>query len=158
MSWVQIWVHLVFSTKNRTPYLQTEVRRKMCRHIIENCKEKNIYLQSINGWTDHLHCLVSLGKEQSIAQVAQLIKGESSYWLNHVKMTAEKFQWQNDYWAVSVSEKDRIRIENYIKKQEAHHGKQSFIEEIKIFEKHYGFQLMKDGSDSSSSSSSVSVG
>ncbi len=144
MSWVQIWVHLVFSTKKRVPYLQTEVRREMCKHIMENCKEKDIYLQSINGYTDHLHCLISLKKEQSIAQVAQLIKGESSHWLNKEKLIPEKFLWQNDYWAVSVSESHRQRIENYIKKQEFHHGKHSFDEEINILVNHYRFELIKD--------------
>ncbi|MES2265256.1 MAG: IS200/IS605 family transposase [Bacteroidota bacterium] len=82
MSFVKIWVHLVFSTKNRHPWLDKELRHKLHQHIIENCKEKDIFLQAINGYTDHIHCLLSLGKDQSISKLAQLIKGESSYWIN----------------------------------------------------------------------------
>jgi putative transposase len=66
----------VFSTKNREPFLSKEIRYDVHKHIIENCKEKNIFLQAINGHAEHLHCLISLGKEQTIAEVARLIKGE----------------------------------------------------------------------------------
>lgn len=79
MSYVRMWVHLVFATKNRMPFLTKDIRYKVQHHIAENCKEKAIYLQPINGYTDHMHCLISLGREQTIAKVAQLIKGESSF-------------------------------------------------------------------------------
>ena len=61
-------------------------------------------MQAINGYAEHLHCLISLGKEQSIAKVAQLIKGESSLWINKEQLTDEKFMWQNDYYANSFSD------------------------------------------------------
>ena len=82
MSYIRMWVQLVFATKYRAPLLSKEIRYKIQEHIIQNCKEKSIYLQVINGHTDHIHCLVSLGRNQTIAQVAQLIKGESSFWIN----------------------------------------------------------------------------
>jgi len=69
MSFVKIWVHLVFSTKNREPWLQKEIRYDIHKHIIKNCEEKEIFLQAVNGYTDHLHCLISLGKEQTIAKL-----------------------------------------------------------------------------------------
>ena len=80
MSYVTIWVHLVFSTKNREPWLNKDIRYDVHKHIMENCKKKEIFLQAINGYTEHIHCLISLGKEQSIAEISQLIKGESSFW------------------------------------------------------------------------------
>src|SRR4051812_30556881 len=104
MSYVRIWVHLVFATKNREPFLKEEVRQKVRQHIIANCKEKDIFLQAINGYEDHLHCLISLGREQTIAKVAQMIKGESSFWINKNKLVSDGFMWQNDYYANSVSE------------------------------------------------------
>jgi len=142
MSYVKIWVHLVFSTKNRVPLLTKEIRYDVHNHIIDNCKEKNIFLQAVNGYTEHLHCLVSLGKEQSIAEVAKLIKGESSFWINKNKLTKEKFMWQDDYFAVSVSESHRERVEDYIKNQEAHHAKKSFAEEVDEFMTKYGWSKM----------------
>ena len=144
MSFVKIWVHLVFSTKKRQPFLKKEIRTKMIKHIIENCKEKGIFLQAINGYDDHLHCLISLGKEQSIAKVSQLIKGESSFWLNNQKLLLDKFQWQDDYFAVSVSQSQLSTVVNYIKKQEEKHSKKSFLEEVDEFVKMYGFENIKD--------------
>ena len=144
MSFVKIWVHLVFSTKKRQPFLKKEIRTKMIKHIIENCKEKGIFLQAINGYDDHLHCLISLGKEQSIAKVSQLIKGESSFWLNNQKLLLDKFQWQDDYFAVSVSQSQLSTVVNYIKKQEEKHNKKSFLDEVDEFVKIYGFENIKD--------------
>ena len=143
MSYIRIWVHLVFATKNRIPLLTKEIRYKVQEHIIENCKKKSIYLQTINGFTEHIHCLISLGKEQSIAKVAQLIKGESSFWINKNQLTAEQFMWQDDYFAVSVSESNLQTVINYIKNQEIHHAKKSFNDEVKEFEKLYGFLVSK---------------
>jgi putative transposase len=137
-----MWVHLVFSTKNRAPLLTKEIRYKVQEHIIENCKEKSIYLQTINGHTDHIHCLISLGREQNIAKVAQLIKGESSFWINKHQLTAEQFMWQDDYFAISVSESSLQIVINYIKNQEIHHAKKSFDDKVKEFEKLYGFIIV----------------
>lgn len=91
MSWVRIWVHLVFSTKNREPYLHQSIRKKVFQHIKQNAKEKEIWLDSVNGYADHAHCLLSLNKELSISKVAQLIKGESSFWINQNKLVEGKF-------------------------------------------------------------------
>ncbi|MDB5286561.1 MAG: transposase [Mucilaginibacter sp.] len=66
MSFVKIWIHLVFATKNRQPLLVPELRYQLHKHIKENCKEKEIFLQAINGYSDHIHCLISLGKDQNI--------------------------------------------------------------------------------------------
>ena len=77
-----------------------------------------------------MHCLISLGKDQSIAQVAQLIKGESSFWINKNNLVPEKFIWQDDYYANSVSDSKVEIVIKYIKNQEVHHSKKSFEEEI----------------------------
>jgi REP element-mobilizing transposase RayT len=80
MPYIKIYIHFVWSTKNRVPYLDNiEKRQKVWQHIRENGIEKKIYIDFINGYTDHCHCLVSLGVDQTISKVMQLIKGESSY-------------------------------------------------------------------------------
>jgi putative transposase len=144
MSYVKIWVHLVFSTKSRNPFLSNKIRLDVQKHIIANCKEKDIFLQTINGHTEHLHCLISLGKDQTIAQVARLIKGESSHWINNNQLIPEKFIWQDDYFAVSVSESQLEKVANYIKNQETHHANKPFSEEVEEFIIKYGFTLVKD--------------
>jgi putative transposase len=134
----------VFSTKNRAAFLTKDIRHSLHQHIIVNCKEKNIFLQAINGYTEHLHCLISLGKDQSIATVTQLIKGESSLWVNKNRLIAEKFSWQDDYYAVSVSESQLEKVVTYIKNQEIHHAYKPFSEEVEDFITKYGFSVIKD--------------
>jgi putative transposase len=140
MSFVKIWVHLVFSTKNREPLLKKEFRYEIYKHIQENCLDKGIFLQTINGYSDHIHCLISLGKDQNIAKISQLIKGESSFWINQQNLIPGKFSWQDDYFAVSVSESQLPTVVNYITNQEAHHAKKSFEQEVDEFIAKYGWE------------------
>ncbi len=136
MSYVRIYVHLVFCTKYRAPYLSSKtIRFNVCKHIKENAREKNIWLDCVNGYHDHLHCLVSLGATQTIGSVAMLIKGESSFWINKHKMINETFSWQDDYWAVGVSESHIKNVRRYIHNQESRHKNIPFSEEIEVFRK-----------------------
>jgi putative transposase len=144
MSYVRIWVHLVFSTKNRIPFLLKAVRATVYQHIIENCLKKNIFLKEVNGYDEHLHCLISLRNDQSISKVSQLIKGESSFWINKNNICQGTFQWQDDYFAVSVSESQVPNVVKYIKNQEKHHTKKKFSEEVDEFILKYGFTLIRD--------------
>lgn len=144
MLYVKIWVHLVFSTKERIPFISKDIRNEIYQHIIQNCKSKNIFLQSINGHDEHIHCLISLGKDQTISKIAQLIKGESSFWVNKHNICQGKFAWQDDYFAVSVSESQVESVISYIKNQEIHHLKRTFAEEVDEFMRKYGFQWVKD--------------
>jgi putative transposase len=143
MSFVKIWIHLVFATKNREPLLQKDVRHHLHKHIIQNCSDKGIFLQAINGYTDHIHCLISLGKDQSIGKVSQLIKGESSFWMNQNKIIPPHFSWRDDCFAVSVSESQLSTVVNYIKSQEVHHAKKSFEDEVNEFMNKYGWQKIR---------------
>ena len=135
---------LVFSTKNREPYLQNEIRKNIFKHIKQNSEEKGIWMDCINGFSDHIHCLISINKEQTISKIAQLIKGESSYWINKSQLTNKKFIWQDDYWAVSVSESHLESVRNYILNQEEHHKVKSFSEELSEFLKKYGWSIKNE--------------
>jgi putative transposase len=144
MSFVRVWLHIVFSTKNREPILSKPIREKLLQHIKSNCKEKGIFLKAINGYIDHVHCLVSLEKNQTIAQLMQLIKGESSFWLNKQKLIEGTFSWQDDYFAVSVSESQLKRVVQYISHQEQHHLNKPFIDETNEFMTKYGWTNLRD--------------
>ncbi len=145
MSWVKVYVHTVFTTKNRYPFLSTKILRdKLNTHILENAKIKNIYIDSIGGYADHLHCLISLNKDLSIKDTMQLIKGESSFWMNREKLIKDHFMWQDDYWMVGVSESHISRVRNYIRTQEAHHSKASFTQELNEFLEENGWEVLKD--------------
>ena len=137
MSFVRVWIHLVFFTKNREPYLTKEIRYSLIEHIKSNAKKKDVFLRTVNGWAEHIHCLISLGKNQEIAKVAMLLKGESAHWLNQQLYFKGKFYWQDDYFAVSVSESMVEAVEDYIKKQEEHHASKPFSEELEFFARKY---------------------
>lgn len=140
VAYVKIYIHFIWSTKNREQFLNTpELRVKIWNHILENAKSKGIYIDFINGFSDHCHCLISLGVDQSVQNVIQLIKGESSYWINKNKLTKYKFEWQDEYFALSVSESMLDKVRHYIKNQEIHHKKKSFQDEYNDFIKKYNF-------------------
>lgn len=143
MPMIKVWIHLVWATKSRQPLLDKNIRQNIFQHMRENAKEKNIYIDFINGHTDHVHLLISLNAEQTIAKTVQLIKGESSYWINKNNLCAEKFEWQDDYFAVSVSESGVNAVREYIKNQAEHHAKKTFQQEYDEFIAKYGFKIMK---------------
>ena len=145
MSFIKAYVHFVWSTKNREPYLRTEeLRKQVWQHMFNYSKEKGIFINFINGHQDHCHCLVSMGVNQTMEEVVRVIKGESSFWINKNKLTGSKFQWQKGYFAVSVSESMLDRVRMYIEKQEEHHRHRTFQEEYDELMKKYKFQVKQD--------------
>ncbi len=94
----------------------------------------------MNCTTDHIHLLVSLGAEQTIAKTAMLIKGESSFWVNRQKLIHGKFEWQDEYIALSVSYSAADKVRNYISNQEEHHKKKTFSDEYESFLKAHHFE------------------
>jgi putative transposase len=141
MSWARIWVHLVFTTKNRKQILRENIRQELFSHIKQNATTKEIYMDCISGFSDHCHCLISLGKDQNISKIAQLIKGESSFWINKKKIFNYHFSWQDDYWAMSVSESGVDKVREYILNQEQHHKKKTLDDEIDEIMKKYRWKV-----------------
>jgi putative transposase len=145
MPYIKVWIHFVWSTKHRIPFMKTrEMRQLIFNHIRENAKEKGIYIDFINGYTDHVHCLVSLGIDQSMSKIMQLIKGESSFWVNKNGICEERFEWQDEYFAISVSESIVDRVREYIKRQEEHHQKKTYAQEYDELITKYGFEKFND--------------
>ncbi len=130
----------MWATKGRYPYLTKEVRSKVFAHIKENAGTKGIYIDHINGYSDHVHCLISLGANQNIATIANLLKGESSHWVNKNKLTKSRFGWQDEYFASSVSHLQLDAVRRYIRNQEEHHKKKTFQQEYDDFISKYGFE------------------
>jgi putative transposase len=139
MPFVKVMIHSVWGTKNREPFLTKEIRPRIIEHIRQNAKSKQIYIDRINGYTEHLHCLFGLNADMSIAKTMQLIKGESAYWINKQKLTKTKFEWADEYYAVSLSESILDRVRDYIDGQEEHHKKKTFQQEYDEFLLNYNF-------------------
>ena len=121
-----------------------EIRVQVFQHIRANAKVKGIYIDMINGYVDHVHCLVSLGADQTIEKIMQLIKGESSFWINQNNITKQKFAWQKEYFAVSVKPAGLDSARRYIANQEAHHRKATFKDEFEGFMVRAGFERFAD--------------
>ena len=144
MPHVKVWIHFVWTTKNRLPLLTDDIRHRVFEHIRQNAKLKGIFLDHINGWVEHVHCLISLGTEQTISEIVKLLKGESSHWINQQGLTKSKFQWQHEYFAVGVSESVVTKVRTYIRGQAEHHRKQPFDAEFQKMIEKFGFERYKD--------------
>lgn len=141
MSYVKSWLHAVWRTRDSVPCLTREIRVPLFSHIKENAKEKGIYIDFINGHFEHVHCLLLINADLSISKTLQLIKGESSFWMNKQKLIPSKFEWADDYFAASVSESMLNKVRDYIKNQEEHHKKIPFSKEYESFISKYGFSI-----------------
>ncbi len=141
MSFTNIWIHAVWATKARAPFLHDRIRQKIFSHIRQHARENDIHIDFINGYIDHVHILLCMKADQCISTLIKLIKGESSYWVNKRKMIPTIFDWQDDYFAVSVGESDLYKVRNYIRNQEEHHRKKTFKEEYEELLKKSGILL-----------------
>ncbi|WP_338813131.1 IS200/IS605 family transposase [Bernardetia sp. Wsw4-3y2] len=140
MSFIKVYIHFVWSTKNREQFLDTpSLRKEIWKHIFFNGHEKGIAIDFVNGYSDHCHCLVSMNAEQTLSQITQLLKGESSFWINKNELTERKFGWQKEFYAVSVSESMLEKVRNYIKNQEEHHKEKTFEQEEQQLMRKFGF-------------------
>ncbi len=139
MSFVSIWVHAVWGTKDRDRILIPETRNMICQHIHENAVAKGFYVNEVNGYLGHLHCLMTLRSDWSIGKQMQMIKGEAANWINKNGIFQRKFEWADEYFAASVSENKLGVVRWYIRNQEEHHRKMSFEEEYNSFLKTFGF-------------------
>lgn len=140
MPFTRILIHAVWATKDRKPIMTKMNKDALCLHIRENAALKNIHLINVNGWLDHLHCLISLSTDQNIATVMNLLKGESSFWGNRHLSWSEKFGWQDEYFAVSVSQSHMEVVNHYIDNQEEHHKNKTFQQEYDEFIRNYNFE------------------
>ena len=144
MSYVKIWIHAVWTVKNRKPVLASEIRQEVFEHIHQNALSKEILVETVGGHHNHVHCLFRLKNNQTIENVMQLIKGESSYWFNKSGLSRLKLNWQKEYFAVSVSESQVEKAKNYILTQEEHYKKKTWEDEYNEFIEKYGFAVFKN--------------
>jgi REP element-mobilizing transposase RayT len=114
------------------------------QHIRENARKKGIFIDHINGYSEHVHCLISLGTDQTLAWIIKMLKGESSHWINAEDLCPTKFRWQHEYFAVGVCESILEATRGYIRKQEEHHKTKNFEDEFDAMIKKYGFQRFTD--------------
>ena len=134
----KIWTHLVFSTKERYPFLSAEtVRYEMHSYLAKTLKENQCPTLLVGGVSDHVHLLFVLSKNHSIASIVWAIKRSSSKWVKTQASGLRKFHWQEGYGAFSVSQSHVEQVQKYILNQQNHHRKRTFQDEFRSFLKKY---------------------
>lgn len=142
-SFTKIWIHAIWSTKERVPLIHPTVETKIHQFMSEQLRELGCPERIINGMPDHIHCLFLLSPQKSIAEVIKQIKGSSSHFINQNYLINEKFAWQTGYAAYSVSESVVEKVFHYIKNQKQHHAKKSFQKEYDAFLNLFGLDNEK---------------
>ena len=143
MPFVKIWIHAVWATRNRETLLDKPMRKLVFEHIHQNALDKGVLMEIVGGYSEHVHCLFRLKNDQTVSKVMQLIKGESSFWINQQKLSKSKLYWQKEYYAVSVSESQVDTVRKYIATQENHHKKSTYTQEYEAFIQQYNFQVFQ---------------
>jgi len=141
-SLTRIWIHAVWSTKERFPYMKEKQRIKIIHHLNLKFEELDCNVRIINGTENHLHTLFLLNQNKSIKEILKNVKGETSHWINQNEFYNTKFAWQIGYGAFSVSESVVSEVEKYIKNQQAYHRKMSFQEEWELLLKKHNIVIM----------------
>ena len=140
-SLARLWTHLIFSTKNRFPFLSEKtLRTDMQAFLAKMLREQDCETLIVNGVEDHVHALFALSRTHSIASVVKEIKRTSSGFAKELSATMVKFHWQRGYGAFSVSQSNLEEVVRYIENQEEHHKRVSFQDEYRAFLKAYGIQ------------------
>lgn len=124
-----ILLHVIFSTKHRSPLILDSWRDDLFAYIGGTAKDHKTVLLKAGGIEDHIHLLLKLHPPFAGSSTVQLLKANSSKWINEERKTTKPFQWQRGYGVFSVSQSMAATVKNYIANQRAHHQRQSFEEE-----------------------------
>ncbi len=134
---ITAFLHVVFSTKYRKPHLLHEWRSDLHSYIGGVVKDHKSCLLRAGGIEDHVHLLLRIHPDYAVAKTIQLLKTNSSKWINDLRFLKGKFQWQPGYGAFSVSQSMSETVKRYIDHQEAHHRSQTFESEyVDLLKKH----------------------
>ena len=137
-SLVKNTVHLVFSTKDRRIFLRDKEREELHPYITGILKNRKSPLIEINSVADHIHILYTQSKNVALAKIVEQVKSSSSTWLKDQNRAYSAFAWQAGYGAFSVSHSHVDAVQEYIRSQETHHGKEDFQAEFRRFCKKNG--------------------
>ena len=142
-SYNQIWIHAIWATKHRQPFIGPEIEKAVFDFMRKEFEELGCPVRIINGIPDHVHCLFLQNPKKSVAETIKQIKGGTSHFINQNGLTEERFSWQTGYACFSVSRSVVDRTFTYIKNQKQHHAKKTFQDEYDAFLELYG--LNKNG-------------
>jgi putative transposase len=132
-TYTQIHIQLVFAVKHRTGLIEKTWKDDLYKYITGIIQGNNHKLLIINGMSDHIHVLIGFRPTQSLSELVQMVKRDSSKWINEQGFVKGRFEWQEGYGAFSYSQSHLSNIIKYIENQEKHHEKRTFLEEYRGF-------------------------
>lgn len=130
-----VYIHAVWCTAGRQPILTRIVRKVLFPSIKKTAEEKGIQVMAVNGSDEHTHCLFKLMPVQSVSVIINQLRNESENWLNNNKFFPDPFEWDDAYWAWSVSPSTIDKAVEYISRQEEYHQAKTLEEELAAFDK-----------------------
>src|SRR5215204_5286771 len=136
-SLVRMLIHVVFSTKNRVDSITPEIENDLFGYMHGIVENNNSKLLSVNGTTNHVHLLISLGRVVPISELIGDIKRDSSVWIKQQNSKYEDFYWQQGYGAFSVGQTEDEMVMKYIANQKEHHKTKDYKTEFRGFLKKY---------------------
>ncbi len=140
-SFSQIYIHLVFGTKYREAVIPEKFRIRLFGYMVGILREMQCHALQCGGTEDHVHILLSLCRDHSIAEVAKQLKRQSSKWIKSQAPEFLGFQWQRGYGAFSVSHSNLEQVVRYIQNQVRHHKRMTFAEECALIAEKYGISI-----------------
>jgi REP element-mobilizing transposase RayT len=137
-SLARVYIHAVFSTRDREPLLAAPWRDEMFSVLGGIANNVGCPSLIVGGMADHVHLLFELGRPIALSDALRAIKTNSSGWANQHQGLAGTFHWQAGYAAFSVSQSNVEAVREYIRRQDEHHARQSFQDELRAWLKKYG--------------------
>ena len=135
---VSLMVHVIFSTKNREPFITPEIEPELFAYIGGILKNHESRLLDAGGTADHVHLLISQSKNLSLSSLMKDVKKDSSSWIKTKGRLFRNFHWQDGYGAFSIGKSDIPELKKYIERQKEHHRMRTFQEELIAFLDEYG--------------------
>jgi putative transposase len=139
-SLVKNYVHIVYSTKHRFPFIDQPIENELYAYLGGICKNLESYPVEIGGYTDHIHILCLLSRKIALMKLVEELKTHSSSWIKTKGFQYRNFYWQNGYGGFSVNPNDTEIVARYIRNQYKHHNKETFQDEYRSFLKKHGME------------------
>jgi putative transposase len=137
-SLAKVLIHVVFSTKDRRPFLRdTGLRAELHRYIGGILNQLDCQSLVVGGVEDHVHALACLSRTRTVAEMVKEVKRGSSLWIKESDPMLAEFAWQSGYGSFSIGFSQIAAVRRYIGAQEEHHRKQSFQDEFRQFLQRY---------------------
>jgi len=132
-SYTQLHIQFVFAVKYRAALIGNEWQERLHQYVTGIFQENKHKMLQINSMPDHIHIFIGMRPHQSVSSLMQMVKSESSKWIKRENLCAFQFAWQEGYGAFSYAKSQVGDVIRYIKNQEIHHRKETFLEEYRKF-------------------------